>query len=331
MPENLSDQLNRILKETSRAFYLSLAMLDVSSRRPLSLAYLLARAADTVADSECVEEVLRRPALLSLKEALRSPEPVVAVDLGAFRPSHSGELSLLRSVPALYQELEKCGENERASIVEVVETLIGGMLWDQELFANEPRREGLNAAELERYTYMVAGCVGPFWSFICALGDDRLEHLNSETWRRVAVEFGKALQWVNILRDVPRDQSESRYYLPALERPEFAERFGQGIRRALAAFDTAIDYPLQFPIDRWRDRIATFLLLVLGYRTLERLLLDGGPRPGARSKVSRKEVLGWVGVSPFAVATTRGYRSLMSRLKIRVERALIQWEKEYVQ
>lgn len=330
MPEYLSDQLNSILKETSRAFYLSLALLEVSSRRPLSLAYLLARAADTVADSECREEKLRRPTLLALKEALHSGETPTSLDLVAFHPSHSGELRLLESVPALYMELNLSSGEVRAAVAEVVGTLIDGMIWDQELFAEESRYEGLQASELERYTYMVAGCVGPFWSYICGRKDERVRHLNSGAWRTVAVEFGKALQWVNILRDVPKDQLTGRYYLPALDHPEFGRCFAAGVRRALTAFDSAVLYPLEFPVDRLRDRVATFLLLVLGYRTLEVLLLEGGPRPGARSKVSRTEVLSWAAVSAFAVVTSRGYRYLMSHLKARLERALSQWEKRYV-
>lgn len=328
MPEQLSPELNQILKETSRAFYLSLALLPASSRKPLSLAYLLARAADTLADSECLDESRRRPALEKFRELLSTPicEVVTELRLEVFRPTHRGEVRLLKSVPVLLAELEVCAPSEREAITEVVRTLIEGMLWDQELFVGKDRAEGLEEAELERYTYLVAGCVGPFWSYVCASGDPRLAHLLDQTWHLKAIEFGKALQWVNILRDIPKDQSEQRYYLPSLDRPDFREQFLQGYRRALSALEIASEYPLQFPRDRIRDRASTFLLLALGWRTLEQLLTDGGPRPGRRSKVSRWEVLCWLALSPVIVSTDWGFRILMDGLRQRAETAVGHWE-----
>ena len=196
------------------------------------------------------------------------------------------------------------------------------MLWDQELFAGGARRNGLTPEQLETYTYLVAGCVGPFWSEVCAWGDQRLSPLLSEPMTEVAIEFGKGLQWVNILRDIPGDQREGRYYLPALEQPEFRTRFEASSRRALRAFQRARIYPLQFPGSRFRDRIALLLPLVLGLRTLEKLFRDGGPRPNRRVKVSRKEVLGWLAVSPLCVVTSAGFDALLNHLLRRAEKAL---------
>ena len=42
------------LRSVSRSFYLSLAILPRSLREPIGLAYLLARAADTVADTRAL-------------------------------------------------------------------------------------------------------------------------------------------------------------------------------------------------------------------------------------------------------------------------------------
>lgn len=329
MPISTTGQLNQILKETSRAFYLSLAILPEYSRRPLSLGYLLARAADTVADSETTDEAGRRQTLRALQSALLNPSQGMEVDLVAYVPEHEGEQRLLRSVPALYQELEECPETERHSIVGVVHTLIEGMLWDQQLFAQAaaPREEGLSEEELERYTYLVAGCVGPFWSQACAGPDPRTCGLLSQAWTETAIEFGKALQWVNILRDIPKDQLQARFYLPKLERADFTAAFSRGCRRALEAFSSALNYPVQYPAVRLRDRIATFLPLVLGLRTLCKLWQDGGPRQGHRVKVTRTEVMAWMVLSPFLTFFDAGYHMVTARLYQSALSALETWEK----
>ena len=56
-----SDLTGDLLRGVSRSFYLSLRILPAALREPIGLAYLLARAADTVADkigrASCRERV----------------------------------------------------------------------------------------------------------------------------------------------------------------------------------------------------------------------------------------------------------------------------------
>src|SRR5262249_32426307 len=47
----VTDLVGDLLRRVSRSFYLSLAILPSSLREPIGLAYLLARASDTVADT----------------------------------------------------------------------------------------------------------------------------------------------------------------------------------------------------------------------------------------------------------------------------------------
>src|SRR5206468_357177 len=49
------DLLGDLLRQVSRSFYLSLAVLPGPLREPIGLAYLLARAADTVADTRLIK------------------------------------------------------------------------------------------------------------------------------------------------------------------------------------------------------------------------------------------------------------------------------------
>lgn len=322
--------LDDILKGTSRAFYLSLAVLPKGARSPLSLAYLLARAADTIADTPPVCGADHLDLLLSLREAVTSTEPWAWYpqsadwrNLLASLPEGASERRLLEATPTLVEVFRQRPARERQAIERVVATLIDGMVWDQRLFesaAVEQRRSGLDDAELERYTYLVAGCVGPFWSEVCALSDPRLSHLSNH--HETALEFGKGLQWVNILRDIPADQRQGRFYLPALESAGFGRRFLQKTRRASEALETAACYPHLFPFTFLRHRLAVFWPLVLAWRTLEKLLAEGGPRPDRRVKVPRWEVLMWVALSPVLVSNGRLLTLALETLRRRALRAL---------
>ena len=65
-------KLDQLLKSTSRAFYLSLRILPKHVRKPISLAYLLARAADTITDAPNISEAVKIQSLNSLKYSLNN-------------------------------------------------------------------------------------------------------------------------------------------------------------------------------------------------------------------------------------------------------------------
>ncbi len=61
MPVNLSSAtksylLGDLLSKVSRSFYLTLAVLPASVRTQVGLAYLFARAADTITDTDLIEQ-----------------------------------------------------------------------------------------------------------------------------------------------------------------------------------------------------------------------------------------------------------------------------------
>ena len=327
MKRSMDEELNAILKGTSRAFYLSLAVLPQAARTPMSLAYMLARAADTVADAPAKADFDREIELLSLRDAIsgpsfdwRSPEELT--------PELEKESRLLLAAPDLIRILHGLPKSEAVPIQNVVSTLIDGMVWDQRHFSTAPSVDeaGLSDQQLEEYTFLVAGCVGPFWSKVCSLSHPSLRQLADPEVEFQAMEFGKGLQWVNILRDVPKDQSNGRYYLPDLGRQDFSERFSRHLRRALEALANASSYPGLFPMSAIRHRLAVFWLLALAYRTLERLLRDGGPRHEVRSKVPRWEVFLWLAIGPGVTVSRWGMNAVLKHLAARVELALKSWE-----
>ena len=331
MQQALSPVLNKILKATSRAFYLSLAILPARPRRALSLAYLLARGADSIADSPDSPIDVKKNCLDHLLAAINGDAQPFFDSLASVDSAHLGERRLLENFPAILQELEQSEAQERESIVRVVTILISGMMWDQERFqGQESELAGLSSTELEEYTYLVAGCVGPFWSKICAHGDPKLSHLSSVENLEVALEFGKGLQWVNILRDIPKDQTFGRYYLPYINHYEFRQRFMESSYRALAALKSATKYPQLYPLLYCRNKIAVFLPLVLGLRTLEKLYCAGGPKVGVRVKVTRTEVLLWSTFAGIIVSHKKLLGSILNYLYSRTESSLLKLESRLV-
>ena len=71
--------------------------------------------------------------------------------------------------------------------------------------------------ELDRYTYLVAGCVGDFWTGMHLAHRPRLARWDRAAMTARGIRFGKALQMTNVLRDVPADLREGRCYIPARE------------------------------------------------------------------------------------------------------------------
>src|SRR5262247_4422053 len=216
------DLLGSLLRQVSRSFYLSLAVLPRSLREPIGLAYLLARAADTIADTRLVPRDDRLGHLETLRRAGAGELVDVRTLARACAPlqTHAPERRLLERLPEALARLEALTPTDRHEVRAVLATLTSGMIFDLTRFPGEDEK-GLAAIEtleeLDHYTYMVAGCVGPFWTVLHATHRKRLVDWALREMSEEAVSFGKALQLTNVLRDVPGDLSHGRCYLPARE------------------------------------------------------------------------------------------------------------------
>jgi farnesyl-diphosphate farnesyltransferase len=188
----------------------------------LSLAYLLARATDTVADAALAPLGLRLEVLEAFESAL-APAGAAAVQEVASRLqglacAHAGEAQLLARIQPIFGWYHRLPAPVQSEIAGVLSTIIGGQRSDLVRFgyASQDAPQSLVTAEdTESYTYAVAGCVGEFWTRVCALqlpdfGVAPVEELLH--WGR---RFGQGLQLVNILRDLPADLRAGRCYLPA--------------------------------------------------------------------------------------------------------------------
>ena len=219
--DNLSDIPADLLKDVSRSFYLTIRVLPGPVRGPIRLAYLLARAADTIADTGILPSSVRLNHLKRFRARLdhRGPEPSPAFTGFADPPLDGGsaETHLLQAVPHLFGALETMPDSDRRNVEKTVGTLIRGMEFDLTAFpAPESGRIGAldTMAELDRYTYLVAGCVGEFWTDVMIAHDPAVRNWDRERMVDLGVRFGNALQMTNIIRDMPRDLRVGRCYVP---------------------------------------------------------------------------------------------------------------------
>jgi farnesyl-diphosphate farnesyltransferase len=305
--------LGPLLKGVSRSFYLTLSVLPAGMRDPIGLAYLLARAADTIADTSLIPPGQRLELLLSLRAQVNGAPDKEALTRMAEVASHqtqSDEKLLLESLGPALTLLSQMSASDRDSIRDIVTTLTTGMEFDLRTFPNEYSGQIVALQqweELDRYTYLVAGCVGEFWTKMTyAHLPGRLKG-SPEMMLPRGIRFGKALQMTNVLRDCGKDLRIGRCYLPAT----MLDRFGLSpqdlllpdaslcarpllfelLEKTLDHFREAVDYTLAIPVSSVRLRLACLWPTLIGLETL--LLLaqnDHWLDPARVSKIRRSAV-----------------------------------------
>ena len=127
------------------------------------------------------------------------------------------EARLLKNAEALLSCYHALPAPLREETLSVLSTITKGQRGDLIRFgyASEAAPQAMQTAvETESYTYAVAGCVGEFWTRVCALQLPDFAKLPVPTLLELGRNFGKGLQLVNILRDLPADLRAGRCYLP---------------------------------------------------------------------------------------------------------------------
>jgi farnesyl-diphosphate farnesyltransferase len=334
-----SDLLREVLRDVSRSFYLTLRALPSSIQEPIGLAYLMARAADTIADTHSVKAEVRLQLLLQFRSSL-SDQASSAEVIQTISEKFSGEISgvtdgekiLLKRLPDCFKLYDRIEESDRIKIAWVVTELTKGMELDLSRFRHPSELRALETfSDLEQYTYHVAGCVGPFWTLICATHLPQLAHWHVEQMSELGIQFGKALQWTNVLRDIPRDLANGRCYLPesdlapiglqpidltdAKSFSKLKPLYSKYLNHALDHYQASWQYIEAIPASCFRLRLACIWPVWIGLRTIA-LLRKGNPLdPQNRIKISRGQVY-WI------MMTTTLYAGIPSLLHSSFKRLL---------
>lgn len=274
-----------LLKAVSRSFYLSMVWLPPAMRRGIALGYMLARATDSVADTSTALALRRAEVLRQMgaavagslpKAALASLQQVLAGEMAGAQTKES-EAELLRRFGECLILLQQVSEEERQLLRRVLAHIVEGQLWDLEYFASRNTVE--SDAETRRYTYLVAGCVGEFWTDLglATMGAGFCNPTRRDIMAQAGVRYGQGLQLVNILRDLEEDATRGRHYLcsdPVLWQGRATRYLADGLdyARRLASF---------------KLRFTAMLPALLGLKTLRLMEQRAGSE---RVKISRRAV-----------------------------------------
>ncbi len=303
----------KLLASVSRSFYLTLKALPRVVREPISLAYLLARAADTIADTTQVSAEIRLQCLTRYRDLILGPrneeeERSLGIFLqGRFCPHQQDEAEarLMGHMRDAITWLHTIGPAQLSAIRGVLEHIIRGQVLDIRRFPDDGRLRAVpTSADLDDYTWLVAGCVGDFWTRLCLaeLPSAFSKDAQPDVLVASGIRYGKGLQLINILRDLPEDIAAGRCYLPEgelknigrnLVEVRLSPRVLEPLRaKWLGVCEEHLAHGLLYiqSIADLKLRYATALPLLIGARTLALLRDAKWEALVAGVKVSRLEI-----------------------------------------
>jgi len=310
MAKLMQKNIDSLLKGTSRSFYLTLKALPSKVRSQIGLGYLLARISDTIADSIKGSTSQRLEALEQYNDRIQRRSKTLPNLVNLAQLQHNpAEAELLEkaSIPVAY--LEEFSDTDQQYIRRVLDIIISGQTLDLQRFAyaNTNTIVSLNKEdELDDYTYRVAGCVGEFWTHVSLNHLFEVDAAKEAQLFENAVLFGKGLQLINILRDLPEDLRSGRCYIPAnvlsehnikpkdLLEQETMDRFQpiytSYLKKTVDYFNAAASYIDMLPFSQFRMRGACTLPVIIGLKTVTLLQQKNILENENRIKVSRPEV-----------------------------------------
>ena len=331
MPENalfaasatpaMTPALMRLLRGVSRSFYLSIRLLPGPLRGPIALAYLLARATDTVADTTALPQAQRQGLLSQLMTAIEATGQADSALRAALRDfacqqSDPDERALMLALPDALPLLQTLHRADQASVRWVLGHITQGQALDLSRFDIPHAAPGqtppalASDAELDDYTWLVAGCVGEFWTELCDRHLPGFATLPTPEMRQLGRQYGMGLQGLNILRDAGTDLAQGRCYWPADRlaalglSPAILAQAAQGsdahtlaqlrplYQAYLQKIQTQLAAGLRYSraLKSRRLRLASALPALIGVRTLALLAQAGPGALSQRIKMPRQEV-----------------------------------------
>jgi farnesyl-diphosphate farnesyltransferase len=307
----INEKIDALLQATSRSFYPTLKYLPKKVRGQIGLLYLLARVADTIADSKHGETEF----LLKILEGYNDVAQGRSSSLPDFTElaeiqTNENEAELLRNVEDVVAGLEVYSKKDQGLMLECLDVIVSGQVLDLERFGTANEGGNISALasdeQMDDYAFRVAGSVGVFWSKMS------LEHLFSlppekeKEFFEKGIRFGKSLQMINILRDIPEDLRFGRCYIPeqALNRyklkPEdlmddgnidaFRPLYDEFLDLTNEHLDAAVEYIALLPETQLRLKASCMLPVLIGQRTVTLLRTGNILNSEERIKVTRDEI-----------------------------------------
>ncbi|MEK4966415.1 phytoene/squalene synthase family protein [Cytobacillus sp. FSL R7-0696] len=198
--QQLHNDVIETLRETSRTFFIPISLLVTELRETVASAYLCMRAIDEIEDHPDLEPALKSKLLHNIGDVLRSAQYSKETFIEMFKPF---ENELPEVTLRLYDWISFCPDEIRVKVVESTAIMASGMGdWVDKDWQIQ------SEADLDQYTYTVAGLVGVMLTDIWKWYD------GTEADKELGIGFGRGLQAVNILRNYKEDAERGVSFFP---------------------------------------------------------------------------------------------------------------------
>jgi len=199
---DLSKSALEVLKETSRTFYIPISQLPAGLKEAVASAYLCMRAIDEIEDHPDLDNSLKSKLLQTISLTLQSAtDSFDTDDLAAALTQHTHLL------PEVSVRVGEWAVLAPSTIAPRVWDATAAMS-DRMAYWASNNWKVQTQADLDRYTFSVAGAVGLLLSDLWAWHD------GTQTNRTHAIAFGRGLQAVNILRNHTEDLARGVEFYP---------------------------------------------------------------------------------------------------------------------
>lgn len=218
-PKSLSklsdDEFQALLLEgVSRTFALTIPQLPEKLYSAVANAYLLCRIVDTIEDEVSLSPEQKKyfcSEFINIVKTGANSESF-AVELAPLLSEQTipAEHTLIHVLPRVIQITHKFEPAQIEALASCVETMAEGM----PIFQAQDLHAGLaTLADMDRYCYYVAGCVGEMLAkLFCHYSPEIAKH--KDELLTLSVSFGQGLQMTNILKDIWDDAQRGVCWLP---------------------------------------------------------------------------------------------------------------------
>lgn len=332
----------RMLELVSRTFALNIQVLPLALKKPVLLAYLFCRIADTLEDDKDIPKDLK----VQLLEAFK----LIFIDREHWRERNAEFMDM---VPETWSTSQDCDQLLSAwpewpleiffdlsdKYVNAVSKWVIEMCDGMVIFSE--RREGQSGwmgleslEELDEYCYYVAGTVG---LMLCDLFFVYSPLIGAKTYRamkELAVSFGLGLQITNIVKDMKEDAQRNTCFVPQAlfeqfntspqalidgrDEEELTQVVDFLVQKAFNHLEDAKNYTLLIP--RLEPKIRLFCLwpLFMATATLAQVTKDNKVLSSDKVKITRDEVQGIIRSTSIKVLFNSSLNNMFQKDKTRI-------------
>lgn len=201
---NHRSNLLKVLEDTSRTFYIPIVRLPDDLKEVIASAYLCMRAVDEIEDHKILDRTTKTNLLREISQVLQSQTSITQFDHNAFK----NVFQKYENLPEVTTRIGEWACHSKETIAPRIWETASAMA-DRMAYWVENNWKIETKSDLESYTYSVAGSVGLLVCDIWAWYD------GTQIDRVYAIQFGRGLQAVNILRNRTEDLKRNVDYFPA--------------------------------------------------------------------------------------------------------------------